>query len=67
MQSSKFSRLFSLSKKRLTSVRDFCEFWNNPNTEVDMLLSRQLRAWELEDAVKINDIIENLNFSLDNE
>lgn len=65
--SSKFPRLFNLSRFKFTSVRDFCELWNDPKTEIETLWSHQLRVWELEEAIKINDIIENLVFSLDSD
>lgn len=51
-----FTRLFVLSKLNQFSVRDFNEVWFNPSTESDMLWNRDLRAWELEEVLKLNDI-----------
>lgn len=45
---SRLYRLYSLSKLKLLSVRDYCDIWLNPEAEVSTHCNRQLRAWELE-------------------
>ncbi|KAK1361779.1 hypothetical protein POM88_046253 [Heracleum sosnowskyi] len=58
-----FSRLFSLSKMHNVSVRSFCDFWMDPNTEFHMLWNMDLRAWELDEVMRLNGIINSIIFS----
>ncbi|KAK1375488.1 hypothetical protein POM88_031681 [Heracleum sosnowskyi] len=58
-----FSRLYLLSKIQNVSVQSFCDTWMNPQTESHMLWNRQLRDWELDEAVKLNTIIDSIVFS----
>lgn len=58
-----FSRLYDLSKLKFFMVKEFCEAWYNPETESRMLWTRQLRAWELEEVLKLNELIEELVFT----
>lgn len=55
--------MFSLSKLRLDSVRDYCEYWINPSTEIQTLWKHQPRSWELEEVIKLNDLIVEVFFS----
>lgn len=58
-----FSRLFELTKLKGLSVKDFCEIWHNQEIEISMLWRRHLRAWELDEKLKLDDLIEGLVFS----
>lgn len=62
-----FERLYNISLGKFQTVREFCELWNHPETEPHMLWSRDLRAWELEESVKLNDYIAELNFAIGND
>lgn len=55
-----FTRLFVLSKLKWFIVRDFSEVWFNLEAESDMLWNCDLRAWELEEVLKLNDILDEL-------
>lgn len=58
-----FSRLFQLSKVHNVSVRSFVDIWSAPNSDSNTSWSRQLRAWDLDEAMRLNDIIDSIIFS----
>lgn len=58
-----FGRIYSISSLKHLSVRSFCQAWMNPNHTISNLWSRDLSSWELEEVMKINDIVNGVNFS----
>lgn len=62
--STQYARLYSLSKLRFVSVKSFRDAWFHPDTISSGLWSRDLRAWELEEALNLNNIIEELNLEV---
>lgn len=58
-----FPRLYNLSKIKFSSVRMFVESWQSNDSSVNILWSRQLRAWELKEVLKLNSMINSLVFS----
>ncbi|KAK1382287.1 hypothetical protein POM88_020022 [Heracleum sosnowskyi] len=59
-----FSRLYNISKLKFLTVRAACEMWWLPGQSMENLWTRPLRAWELEEALKINDVISAINFQV---
>lgn len=59
-----FSRLFKISKLKRLTIKVFCDIWSNSATLTSSLQRRQLREWELQEALKLNDIIEWMVFSV---
>ncbi|KAK1371244.1 hypothetical protein POM88_037336 [Heracleum sosnowskyi] len=59
-----FSRLYNISKHKFLTVRAVCEMWWLSGQRMENLWTRPLRAWELEEALKINDVISAINFKV---
>lgn len=49
--------LLNLSNLKLYSVRNFISTWFDPETVSDSIWCRELRAWELEEVLKLNEAI----------
>lgn len=59
-----YQRLYNLCKIKKVVVKDFIGFWQNDSTRSEHLWKRELRAWELEEVVKLNEVIESFTFKI---
>lgn len=57
-----FQRLYTLCKVKKVVVKDFISLWQKETTSFEHLWKRNLRAWELEEVVRLNEIINSLSF-----
>lgn len=62
-----YSRLYARSRLIFTTVKFFCDSWRNQSTGSHMLWTRHLRVRELEEAVDLNTIIDNLCLQIRND